>query len=184
MKLKIALLGCLLHLVTVGSAQVMNDYQIAPLDMIIVDVFNEKELSKEFRVSASGAISFPLLGAVAAAGLTTEQLETKLRELLEKDYLVNPHVLVKVKDYRKRMISVLGEVTEPGQFELPGEQRMDVVEAISKAKGFTKIADKRRIRVTRNGKQQTFKLDDLLKKGNKPFYLEAGDIVFVEQSWL
>jgi len=163
-----------------SRAETVNDYLIAPLDVIQIDVYNEKDLSKEFRVSGTGSISFPLLGSVEVAGLTPQGLETKLRDLLGKDYLVTPHVMVTVKEYRKRMVTVLGDVVEPGQFDLPGEQKLDIVEAISKARGFTKLANKDKIVLTRQGAKKIISFNEALKK---KVFLEAGDIIFVDQSF-
>jgi polysaccharide biosynthesis/export protein len=163
-----------------------SDYKVAPLDIIFVDVFNEKELSKELRVSASGTVSFPLLGTVKVAGRTAREIEADFREQLGKDYLVEPYVTVAVKEYRKRTVTILGEVNHPGAIDLPAEQAMDLIEGISRAGGFAKAASKSKIQVTRQNKQLSFDLGNLLKKGSpeKTFQLEDGDIVFVPQSLL
>jgi protein involved in polysaccharide export with SLBB domain len=168
------------------TAEIGADYKVGALDIIVVDVFNEKELSKEFRVSATGMISYPLLGAIKVVGQTPREIETQLREKLSKDYLVDPYVTVAVKEYRHRTVTVLGEVNRPGAIDLPAEQSMDIVEAISRAGGFTKAASKGKIQITRQAKQLTFDLANLLKKGasEKPLQLEDGDVIYVPQSIL
>src|SRR4051812_5025207 len=105
------ILSCALGLAIMGrfaAAQVASDYKIAPLDILSIDVFNEKDLTKEqLRVSAQGEISFPLLVKVPVAGKTPAQVEDLMQDLLGKDYLVNPHVTVTVKTYRTRTVDVL-----------------------------------------------------------------------------
>ena len=59
-----------------------SDHKIAPLEIIRIDVFGEESLSKEFRVQASGKITFPLLLEVEVAGKTTTEVENELKELL------------------------------------------------------------------------------------------------------
>src|SRR5438876_10978979 len=78
-----------------------GDHKIAPLDIINIDVVGEKDLSKDnLRVSSSGTITFPFLGSVEVKGKTPAEVENLLKEQLGKDYLVNPQVIVTVKEYR------------------------------------------------------------------------------------
>lgn len=168
------------------QAQVTNEnrYLIAPQDILIVDVFGEKELSREFKVEANGEITYPLLGVVKVGGMPTTEAESKLKELLAKDYLVDPQVTVTVKEYRKRIITVVGEVTKPGAFELPGEQKWTILDAIGQAGGPTKAANKKRIQFTRRGKTQEFKIEDLqmITDPDQVIWLEPGDSVNVPQT--
>ena len=75
-----------------------------------MDVVGEKELSREFRVSSSGTITFPYLGNVEVKNKTPAEVETLLRVGLDKDYYVDPQVIVNVKEYRIRTFAVLGQV--------------------------------------------------------------------------
>ena len=71
-----------------------SQYKLQPLDVITITVHQQPDLNTKTRVAADGSISFPLIGKIAAAGLTVQQLEQKIKELLEKDYLVKAEVLV------------------------------------------------------------------------------------------
>ena len=51
-----------------GFAQEVLDYKIAALDILVIDVVNEKDLPKEFKVTAKGEIPFPYLGNIKVAG--------------------------------------------------------------------------------------------------------------------
>ena len=163
-----------------------GDHKIAPLDIINIDVIGEKDLSKEnLRVSSSGTITFPFLGSVEVKGKTPAEVENLLKEQLGKDYLVNPQVIVTVKEYRSRTVSVIGQVNKPGNIALPAEQRMGILEAIAQAGDLAKSANKNRIEVSRNGKTQKFTLDDLKKDTSpeKKFWLEPGDVIYVHESF-
>src|SRR5712691_800182 len=48
----------------------VDESHIGPEDLLEITVFEAPELNRSLRVSANGAISLPLLGAVKAAGLT------------------------------------------------------------------------------------------------------------------
>ena len=58
------------------------------------------------------------------AGLTVAEVRRKITNLLEKDYLVNPQVEVKVREYNSQYVSVVGEVNSPGRKPLRGRTRL------------------------------------------------------------
>ena len=75
-----------------------QDYRLGPDDVLEITVYREDELYREIRISSNGSISFPLLGEVKAAGLTTNELEKTLEEKLTK-YMKKPQVTVFIKEY-------------------------------------------------------------------------------------
>src|SRR5437762_10717188 len=168
-----------------AAEAVEGDRKIAPLDILTVDVVGEKDLSKELRVSTSGTITFPFLGSIEVKGKTPAEVETLIKEKLGKDYLVDPQVIITVKEYRSRTVSVIGQVNKPGVIALPAEQKLGILEAIAQAGDLAKSANKNRIEVSRNGKTQKFTLDDLKKDTNpeKKFWLEPGDVIYVHESF-
>lgn len=109
-------------------------YKLGPGDQIRIITFGEDALSEIFRVNDGGNIALPLLGAVQARGLTTDELGTRIAGLLKSRNLMrNPSVSVEVTEYRPAY--VLGEVNKPGQFFYqPG---MTVLSAVAVAGGFT-----------------------------------------------
>jgi polysaccharide export outer membrane protein len=171
--------------VSLEKSSATGDYKLAPEDTLVVDVVGEKDLSKlEFKVSSSGVIIYPFIGELKVAGLTAVEVTSRIKELLDKDYIVNPQVTVMVKEYRKRFITVTGEVTKPGALELPAEQKWTIVDAIGQAGGTTKAANSKRIEFTRAGIRKKFRLDDLQKTTDpkKIIYLEPGDNINVPQT--
>ena len=163
-----------------ASAQALSDYQIAPNDIIIVDVFGEKDLSKEFRVSATGTINYYFLGEVKVGGKTTAEVRDLLTSELNKDYLVEPQVTVDVKEYRVREVFVNGQVHKPGAILMTGEQELDIVSAIAKAGGFHPRANQNKIKFTRPGeKERVFSFDELKNNPRNKILLRPGDIIEV-----
>ena len=151
------------------------DYQLAPGDVISVEVFAEPELSKDYTVDESGSISFSLVGEIPVIGLRTKQIEASLKKRLEKGYLVNPKVSVTVKSYRAVYIN--GLVRSPTGY--PYGPGMTVRKLISIAGGFTERASRSRIFVIAdsagaNEKPKKIKLDATVR---------PGDIISVEESF-
>ena len=121
------------------------EYRITKNNLLDISVYNEPDLSKTVRVSAEGKISYPLLGDITVVGLTPKELEQRITDLLQKDYLVNPNVSVFVKEYAK--IPVLGQVRNPGSYEL--KSGITVLDAIALSGGFTDKADRSKVELSR-----------------------------------
>src|SRR2546428_164519 len=92
-------------------------YILAAEDVLEVVVFGNADVSRAVTIRPDGMISLPLIGEVAAAGLTPEQLRRQLTQLFAS-FLRNPQVAVIVREFHKVRVSVLGQVTKPGVYEL------------------------------------------------------------------
>lgn len=164
-----------------------SDYKIQPGDIIAIEVFQETDLSKEFKVASTGEITYPLLKHVKVAGKSAAQAERYIRALLERDYLVDPHVIIAVKKFKSQQISVQGYVQLPKLIELPPDQPLSILQAISEAGGIQRIGNPKRIELIREGEpNRTYKMDDL-KKVNDPskiIHLKPNDIVYVHERGL
>ncbi len=106
----------------ISGRELYRDYKIGPEDLIEVSVFEEEKLNKTVRVSSQGNISLPLLGILRVKGLTANELEKEIRELLAEKYLQDPHVSVFIKEYRSQRISVMGAVDKPGPYDVTGQK--------------------------------------------------------------
>jgi polysaccharide export outer membrane protein len=118
-----------------GSAPARSgqEYRIGPKDVLKVTVWGHEDLSRLVVVSAEGSFQFPLVGDVHVAGLTPGGVESILRDLLGKDYLVNPQVSVSVQEYRSQRVFVLGEVEKPGTYAMTGQTTL--LDILSQAGG-------------------------------------------------
>ncbi len=121
-----------------SAQQREREYRIGPKDVLKVTVWGHEDLTRIIVVSAEGTFAFPLIGDVPAAGSTPTQLETRLKELLGKDYLVDPQVAVSIQEYRSQRVFVLGEVLKPGTYPLSGD--VSLLDILSQAGGAAKTA--------------------------------------------
>jgi polysaccharide export outer membrane protein len=111
----------------------IDESRIGPDDLLEITVFEAPELNRTLRVSANGEISLQLLGPVRAGGLTPQQLESVLQELLRRTYIKDPHVGVFVRELQSHPVSVVGAVKKPGVFQIRGTKT--VLELLSMAEG-------------------------------------------------
>jgi len=122
---------------TVSAAESWQ-YRIGPEDLILITVFEVPELTRDVRVSANGEISMPLLGAVKASGLSPQELERVLQELLRRTYMKDPQVSVFVREMQSHPVSVFGAVRKPGVFQIRGARTL--IEVLSLAEGLEEDA--------------------------------------------
>lgn len=101
-----------------------RDYRVGSEDLLEIQVFGHDNLNRQVRVNGQGAISLPLVGEIKIAGLTPQDIERKLMEAYGSEYLRNPQVNVKVKEYRHNRVAVTGAVDKPGQYEMIGPRTL------------------------------------------------------------
>lgn len=161
-----------------------SDYRIKPADKLSIKVLKSQELTGDYPVDLTGHISVPLVGEVAAADLTTAQLDAKLTELLSQKYFENPDVSVGIKESALRTVTVDGAVNEAGAFPVAGP--MTLIQAVALAKGTSEDANSRRVAVFRTigGRRQAAAFDlTAIRHGEAPDpQVYPGDIIVVDGS--
>lgn len=132
--------------VLADSSVTSHAYRLGPNDVVRIQVFGEEDLTIESKVAGDGTINFPLLGPVALAGRTVQEVQEYLRARLADGYVRSPRVTLSMVRYRNFYVS--GEVKIPGGY--PYEAGLTLQKAISMAGGFTDKAETRKITVTRS----------------------------------
>ena len=186
-----AVMGMYLLQSSVAYAQQLKDvsgnYLLNPSDLLRVEVFQEADLFREVRVAQDGSIVLPLVGKIYVGGKSVFEAEELITELYNRDYLVNPQINVTITEYALRRVNVIGQVNKPGIVIFPPEEEMVLLEAISLAGGFNRLADKSKVTLTRtlpSGKSETFLIDTRkLISGDqtKVWDLQKDDVIFVPE---
>ena len=132
-----------------------------------------------YLVDVNGNIYFHSLGTIPAAGITKRQLGEYIKENL-KPYLQNPYVVVR---FMSAKVTVMGEVTRPGQLDLP-DQRLSLMDAIALSGDLTPFARRDNVLLIRevDGARKIHRFDirkaDIYK--SEDFYLQQNDLVYIE----
>ena len=167
-------------------------------DKVTVKIYPEDQYIKGggMEVSSEGTITLPLLGRINVQGLSVRETEQKITEILSKDYLVNPVVVVEVADRliekkyqekEKKSLSILGQVQKPGPYDFPATKKMTLLELISKAGGFTDVANAKNIKVIRKKGGKTSAIhanaESIIAGKDPDIELEPDDVVHVGESF-
>jgi len=134
----------------------------------------------DYLIDKNGEIDFPVIGKVKLVGLSPSETRQLLREKLEKDYLINPIINIRIKNFT---VTVLGAVNRPGTYDVTGEQ-ITILEAIGLAGDITIKGRRDNIMVIRefNGTKVYNRINLNEKESLKSdvFYLSQNDVVIVE----
>ena len=126
---------------------------VGPFDRLSIEVFGLPELSRQVQVDASGRIALPLAGDFNVTGQTPQQLETAISERLSSSYVRDPRVTVGILETVSQVVTVDGEVRQPGVYPVAGP--MTLMRAIARAQGTTDYAQVSHVVLFRtvNGRQ-------------------------------
>jgi polysaccharide biosynthesis/export protein len=160
-----------------------KEYRVGPNDLLDVEVLNLDGAKRTVRVNAAGSITMPLIGSVTVAGLTQQQVESRIAELYGAKYLQHPQVSVFIKEFTTERITVDGAVAKPGIYPLVGQ--MTLLRVIALAGGFGQIANSSKVMLFRqgeNGQRQVATFDvDRIRSGTDTDPLIRGDDLIVVQ---
>jgi len=152
-------------------------------DVLAINVWNEKEISRSVPVRSDGRISLPLVGEVQAAGQTPLKLEVEIAAKL-KSFISEPEVTVIVQQINSQKFNILGMVNKPGSYMISNSAT--VLDAIALAGGFRDFAKQKNIYVLRQNADGTqarlpFNYKDVVKGKNaeQNVKLQPRDTIFV-----
>ena len=164
----------------VATGPTKPPYVIGPLDVLIVKVWNNPNLSGPVDVRSDGMLSMPLIGEIKADGLTSRQLKDTLTERL-KSILITPEVDVQIAKINSKRYFVYGGVLRAGEFPL--REATTVMDALSNVGGFRDFANTKKIYVLRGAQKFAFNYKDVSKGKNmeQNIPLQNGDRIFIPE---
>jgi polysaccharide export outer membrane protein len=166
-----------------------KSYRLRPTDLIQLEVHGEPDLKAVRRIDMEGRVSLPLIDQVKVADLTVAEAEQAIAQTyIEKQILLAPKIGMTVLEYAQLAVSVIGQVKKPGRVNFPKEiSQMSLLDVLSEAEGFTRIARANSVRVSRlnpEGKMETFIVDvqALIEGRSPPVPIYPGDTINVDES--
>lgn len=167
-------------------AQNDEDYILAPDDVIVMNVWQEKDLSgREMKISSEGTITVPYLNVfIRAAGLTQRELAQAIAEEYKKaEILIDPKVDIALIAKHDMLVWVLGQVQRPGV--IPFKEGNTISTAIAQAGSFTQSARLEAATLTRKGSDKPITIDlrKIYRDGDlsQNYKLEEGDIIYIPE---
>lgn len=169
-------------MLSMTSLSMADEYKIGAGDVLDISVWKNADLTRQRTVLPDGTIQFPLIGQLAVEGKSAAQLETQLKEKLEK-YIPDPVLSISILQVRSMVLYVIGKVNRPGRFEM--NENIDVLQALSMAGGLNPFAKEKEIGIHRKTDGKTrilnFNYEEVSEGENlaQNIMLQRGDVIVV-----
>ena len=170
-----------------GHTEASSDYPLGAGDAIRIQVFQNPDLTLDTRVSESGTITYPLVGALEIGGMAIATAEKTISDALEKGgFLQKPQVNITLLVVRGNQVSVLGQVGRPGRFPMETANTR-LTDMLANAGGATAGGDDVAIIIgSRNGEQfyKSVDIPSIFLQGKvlEDIVLQGGDVVYVHRA--
>ena len=154
-------------------------YRIGPGDVLRINVFGEPGMDSILAtVDSDGSIQLPVIEELNVRGLTASQLQKKLKEAYEQEF-VNPWTVVSVESYGSKPLYLLGEFNSPGIVYMRGPT--NVLTALGLGKGVGDASYLKGARIIRKKEVLPVDVNAVLKEGalEQNVWLQAEDTLFI-----
>lgn len=144
-----AALALVLGATALAAAQTPGEYVIGVGDVLVVSVWRHPEMDARVVVRSNGAVTFPPVGDITAAGMTPAALARDLTQRLRDYTRETNQVTVTVEQFISQGIFVTGQVAGPGRYSF--EEMPDIIRLLSQAGGALPSADLSSVSIIRTG---------------------------------
>ena len=173
-------------------------YKLRSGDRIKVSVLGEVDCNIEATINNDERVRLAHIGELPLASMTTKQAETYIAQEYRRQLIFrDPKVTVTISRYVERFVFLSGSINKQGAYAFPPEaEAMNIVQVIARAGGFTDIANKTKVKVTRTHYDESGKIkytktyevnvEDLSsgsadEQGYETFMIYPGDQIFVKE---
>ncbi len=165
------------------------DYRIETGDTVEVLYRKSPEFNQSVTVQPDGSVALQLIGSIPIRGLTLQEAQDRITRKAAVR-LNDPEVSLALKDFDKPHFTVMGEVTNPGRYELRGS--LSAIDGLAIAGGFKMTAKHTQILLIHRvnnviGETRLVDYKELEKpqpKGHELLVLQPGDLIIVPQNKL
>lgn len=167
-------------LFSLGTAQAQDSAVIKANDKLEIKVAGEDDMTSALTVGSDGSVNVTFIGRMRVSGMNVDDAAASIRaSLIKKRYFVDPQVSINITSAAKRFFTVIGQVNKGDTFEFPDDGKMDLLAAIGRAQGFSKIANPSKVTVKRaKGGRELYDT----KKLTTPVPINPGDVIEVAES--
>ena len=124
--------------------------KLGPGFLVSLNVLDDEDFSGAYRIDEQGEITVPVLGTVHVAGETSAEAREQIKQLLlNKKILNDPQVTLTVIEYTAPEVTLIGEVSNPGEYPLLVPRKLTDVLALA---GGTTLLAGNEIQITSSSK--------------------------------
>ncbi len=158
-------------------------------DKVNIKIFPEDQYIRggQYEITPEGNVSLPLIGKIKLIDQSISQASENLKKIIDKDYIIDPEVIIEIIGYKKETFVVLGQVQKPGTYNFPeGAQEFTFLQAISIAGGFSQVANIKKVKIIRQeaGQRKIMRInaENVIAGDSPDLKIESGDVIHVSES--
>lgn len=178
-----------------------KDYIVDPKLALTVDTYAQDVISVTGSVASGGQFPYPqngkldLASAIAMAGGVARDADprgvTVTRNGKSVTYSKDASVQIQPGDrivvtrspFADKVAYVNGQVRKQGPVQFPPDGRLNLLDAIAQAGGYTELANAKAVIIARKGKVTEINLKEMAEKGSQHYLLQPDDRVTVPDRW-
>ena len=145
-------------------------YRLRVGDKLRFDLLNSNyKINSEVTIDNLGSINLEYINWIDVKGQTLEEATKKITDLYKNDFFVAPNVKLRLVEKAPLRYKILGQVANPGFYEVPPGLEVDLLDAIAIAGGYTRIAGKITFKYYLPGGEEEvrdYKIKELTKKAS------------------
>jgi polysaccharide export outer membrane protein len=161
-------------------------YLVRSVDTLELTFQFSPQFNQTVSVQPDGYVNLKGIGEIHVAGLTVPQITESLKAAYGK-FLREPEMFLVLRDFEKPFVTVGGQVSHPGRYELRGDTTL--AEVIQMAGGFNSASKHSQVVLFRKVSEEwaESKLVDVKKMLahkdlREDVHLNPGDMIFVPQN--
>jgi protein involved in polysaccharide export with SLBB domain len=177
---------------TNGMDALDNTHTLAIGDILSFRIVEDEDDPRTMIVTDSGDLEVPYIGRFPAQNLTCKQLARQIKAALEKDYYFQATVIIAVNTMARSRgkVYLVGAIRIPGPEDLPSDEILTLSKAVLRAGGFDDSADRKHVKITREGSagendKVTLIVDvgQIFDEGKteKDVALKPGDLIYIPE---
>jgi polysaccharide export outer membrane protein len=163
-------------------------YRLRAGDKVRFELLNESpKIETQHEIDNLGSINLEYINWVEIVGKTLKEANEHISKLYAKDYFVNPKVKLRLVEKAPLRYKILGQVANPGFYEVPPGLEVDLLDAIAIAGGYTRIAGRITFKAPLpdgGDEVKTFKMKELTSKSTSRIpQLKGDETIIVGESF-
>lgn len=161
------------------------EYRVGPGDVLAISIPGMSvaktaagEQPQGFRVYSSGKVLLPMVGGVAVAGLSVDEVQEKLQQVF-RPYIKEPVITVEILEYKSQPLYLLGKFNQSGVQYL--DRPISLIQGIALGGGFADAANLRGARLVRKNRIVPVDIYELMYNNDlrQNVALRPGDTVYI-----
>src|SRR6056300_2099476 len=161
------------------------EYILGPADIISINLTDTDDIDNSYELDPDGMIDLPFIGKIKIDGLTLDEAQNILKEILG-DFYKNPDLQISIEEFNSSKVYIVGAVRNQITINLD-QKPIKLIEAAIQANFNPNAADKvlgTKGFIRRDNKLYKINLNNAFTSTDEKenFFLKKDDVIFIDRN--